>query len=107
MRKHTPIPWAISDVGIGFEIEALVDGKLSIIAQTQQLRPNDRDVNHTERKANAAFIVRAVNSHDALVAALKELLEEHCCDDGSYDGTTRECEVCRPAHAALKAAGEL
>jgi len=40
--------------------------------------------------ANAEFIVRAVNSHDALVAALKEITEHYCAlvnsgDAGSWD----------------------
>jgi hypothetical protein len=55
----------------------------------------------------AHFIVTAVNSHDALVEALKRLLEEHSCDDGSVDYKWSEggCATCQQARAALKAAG--
>lgn len=56
MAEHTPTPWHIA-------------GKATI------KHGNDMWVgtlNQRHRAANAAFIVRAVNSHDALVKALQE-----------------------------------
>lgn len=40
-----------------------------------------------EMEANAAFIVRCVNSHDALVKALEDMLRavNDCIEDGSLD----------------------
>ena len=58
--KHTPTPWAIFKAGIG---EENGDGIASLWREGE------------EREANAALIVRAVNSHDELVKALKSLVE--------------------------------
>ena len=65
--KHTPTPWRISPYGCGFEIESEQD---LIIAQVQQVKPLSNETALLERHANAAYIVRAVNSHAALVNAL-------------------------------------
>jgi ethanolamine utilization microcompartment shell protein EutS len=56
-------------------IAALIDGKDACIAQTQQLRISDRQTNHMERVANAAFIVEAVNAHESLLAQVRVLRE--------------------------------
>ena len=55
--KHTATPWQIEGcwIGNGFKI-----------AEVQRIGTE-------EGKANAEFIVRAVNSHDVLVEALKEV----------------------------------
>lgn len=66
--KHTPTPWAVTPIGQGtndFCIHAAgIPWQLAYLAANSQI---DWPV-----EANAAFIVRAVNSHDDLVAALKE-----------------------------------
>ena len=60
-----------------------------------------------EKKANAAFIVRACNSHDALVSALQSLFE-HCAMVHKYwgDGSnTKEADAAiESARAAIKSA---
>ena len=68
---------------------------------------NGKDISLLIDADKAHFIVTAVNSHDALVEALKRLLEEHSCDDGSVDYKWSEggCATCQQARAALKAAG--
>ena len=38
---------------------------------------------HEEARANAAFIVRACNSHESLVVALERMLAEYGFDNGS------------------------
>ena len=53
-----------------------------------------------EDAANAAFIVRACNSHDALVAALKDLFK-HCAMIHKYGG---EISNAKEADAAIKSA---
>lgn len=59
-----------------------------------------------ESKDNAALIVRAVNSHEALVGALKRLM---ACE-GEYWNVERyardKAEALEAARAALKLAGE-
>jgi len=66
MGKHTPGPWS---VGTGLRTSA---GKgIGFIAEIKTL-PN-RD--YQQMEANADFIVRACNSHDELLEALKECLK--------------------------------
>lgn len=78
MTEHTKTPWRVeqgtdliwgacnpydqSTYGMGYSIAR------GVTASWGKRRP-DMD----EREANAAFIVRACNAHDALVAALTEL----------------------------------
>lgn len=61
--KHTPTPWDMT--GDSKAIVSFYDNHLHEIAKM---------IGQTEygwsKKANAAFIVRAVNAHDALVEAL-------------------------------------
>ena len=94
--NHTPTPWKVSEIGVGFEISALIDGKLEVVAQTQQLHPFDRDSQHSERKANARYIVLAVNHHEELVRALKAIVDPDDCslDHHGYcqmHGGTKPC----------------
>ncbi len=63
MSNHTPTPWHSDHLAIFAE-----NGVLARL-------PNHPD-NGLNWAADAAFIVKAVNSHDALVKALKVLLEE-------------------------------
>lgn len=70
--QHTPFPWRVGD----WELR---DGSKPITADGTH--PNSLHVAHClemmregEREANQALIVRAVNAHEALVAALQEAL---------------------------------
>ena len=67
MSKHTPTPWSFrelrGDDGLGY-IEA--DGHDIIHAGV-------RDLDAETNRANAAFIVLAVNVHDKLVEALEKI----------------------------------
>jgi hypothetical protein len=66
MTEHTPTPWI-------FDSEAIMpisrDG-ISIVARI----PNHPD-NKVNWEADAAFIVRSANNHDAMVAELQRLFE--------------------------------
>lgn len=78
MTDHTPTPWRVeqdtdliwgacnpddkSSYGMGY---AIVEGKSG--EKYSRYKPE-----MDERMANAAFIVKAVNNHDALVKALRE-----------------------------------
>lgn len=75
---HTPTPWRAipGETSIWTDInpEDLSSYGLGImVAETPPPLPSQRgNPSYEERSANAAFIVRAVNCHDDLVAALKE-----------------------------------
>jgi hypothetical protein len=58
-QSHAPLPWAV--VGRDSGTIRTADGDYALVARVHWYR----------RKHNAALIVRAVNSHDALVEALK------------------------------------
>ena len=62
---HTPTPWNTA----GFEIWA---GSKRITMGQGSFDEKDRSV----RRANVRFIIRAVNSHDAMVEALESALTE-------------------------------
>jgi hypothetical protein len=71
MAEHTPTPWRIrNDFGGGWIQGSPADGETY----------GDRVANLAKPKtigaANAAFIVKAVNNHDALVEALEDLLSD-------------------------------
>lgn len=63
---HTPTPWRQSEINPMYVLD---DARGEIIAECQ---PHYVD---KKSKENAAFIVRAVNAHDELLAALKKIRE--------------------------------
>lgn len=71
-QKHTPTPWITQQIENHIQIMRGHEYGYTGIGQTYH---TDLETN----KANAAFIVRACNSHDALVEALEGLL----ADDGT------------------------
>ena len=66
--QHTPTPWNVIEDENTYEV--IIDSKKGVIAKTLL---NHMELIQAER--NAKFIVRAVNSHDGLVRALKLLLQ--------------------------------
>jgi hypothetical protein len=73
--KHTPIPWRIGyynaqkcTIGIVVDTDAGED----VVAEVCH---HDGYLPGEFGEANAAFIVRACNSHDALLAACRRLLD--------------------------------
>jgi hypothetical protein len=114
--KHSPLPWKVDGDGV----RAMVRADDATIVALRHRLPGD--VN----EANSAFIVRAVNAHDELVAALRpfaSLLRHfdgrasrpttgpiHSWASGDIDGGESEAltvEMLRAAAAALaKATGE-
>ena len=83
---HTPTPWFATDL-------RQVRSHVGFVALT-----SGSDFNVAIEEANAAFIVRACNSHDALVAALRDIA------DAVYGTDTPRLRA--RARAALAAAGE-
>lgn len=72
--KHTPTPWFASEDGDGenYGASTLVDARNGYIASVGAPFAEVAE----ENLANAAFIVRAVNAHDDLVAALHEYMSQ-------------------------------
>lgn len=64
MTKHTPTPWYIESVAVNAFKSAV-----SLVSET-----GGKITNINCSDADAAFIVRAVNAHDALVEAIDYLL---------------------------------
>lgn len=63
---HTPTPWNLDSDDLGMWINA----ECNPIPLAKMCTKNNAHIH----EANAAFIIRAVNSHDALVGAVLELM---------------------------------
>lgn len=93
---HTPTPWHVShtvdcDLTGLRHIRSIKDGRCGLINIA------------TITPANAAFIVRAVNSHEALVAALELLLAQaDACDAFSRTFKPESRDAARSALAAAR-----
>jgi hypothetical protein len=72
MVDHTPTPWGIDEenCGDGANITSAA-GRVAWTSALRRIRGGERIIEAAEAKANAAFIVAAVNAHDDLVAAMK------------------------------------
>ena len=70
--EHTPTPWSVFEAGKRYGIDADM-GVSIVLFQANDERHGDGVLGRTkdEAHANAEFIVRAVNAHDDLVAAVK------------------------------------
>jgi hypothetical protein len=90
MGEHTPIPWRTEEhPNPGFR-NFIRSGRSSVVAETVS-------------DADAEFICRAVNSHAALVAALKACRRQ--MQNDYYEQPRRGMEAeCAMADAALKLA---
>lgn len=67
MAEHTPTPWKIGDRKPYVEIWG---------PMRMNHHPILASMEHEPREENAAFIVKAVNSHGALVRALQALVHQ-------------------------------
>ena len=73
---HTPTPWDITrsrgpvDGEYDFGITAEIGGRTEVIAEAFGWVS---EIHKSPAEANAAFIVRAVNAHEAVVEVLEEL----------------------------------
>ena len=88
--KHTPTPWKVErEVNIYAEadgvhlatvwarhVRGLREGGESWIDMRDRTQ-QQREAAKAEWQANAAFIVRAANSHDQLVEALRAIVDAH------------------------------
>lgn len=86
MVEHTKLPWRVeggTDLiwGACSEDDESTYGMGYSIAQGVNASYHAKKPDMNEREANAAFIVRAVNNHEAMVRAL-----EFYADQRRYDG---------------------
>src|SRR6185312_13000745 len=72
--SHTPLPWA-SAAREGDDFDSVVDGPGTPYEVCQCFHASDRLEDREECEARTHLIVRAVNSHAYLVAALEGLLK--------------------------------
>lgn len=98
MTPHTPTPWEAWPDGpenrLGYRIAQ--PGPNVVLARV--------DWKALNKEANAAFIIRAVNNHDALVEALRELLGGIEAEDNGNTGSLARAQ--QKAVNTLKVAKE-
>jgi hypothetical protein len=86
--QHTPTPWSIgglsSNPGEGHVIESDSADRTIAWTANSYCTANDEEYISQEDEANAEFIVRACNSHDALLRAIQEVLYSYE-DDSDTD----------------------
>jgi hypothetical protein len=99
--KHTPLPWLLHSE---YSTVVMTPGR-AIIADTLGI-----DFDADTDRANAAFIVRACNSHEQMVAALREIENHldgrmtHQADNPNYPFWNQLWDIARAALAAAEAA---
>lgn len=81
MNKHTPTPWFVTETRDESNCERYLINQNStepvLIAVCDTVETLERDfISPENAKANAAFIVRAVNEHEALVSERDRLKAE-------------------------------
>ncbi len=81
--KHTPLPWTTDNAGEYIHSHGGADSETGELPLLAHLYDNDFN-----QEANAEFIIRAVNNHDALVSVcessikIMELLNNEARKDG-------------------------
>ena len=78
MTKHTPTPWEVADEISDWDLQVkqLEDriGSRHEWTAIHDVHQNGPEIVAICHHSNAAFIVRAVNAHDALVEALGKMI---------------------------------
>lgn len=115
MSKHTPTPWRVITKRAAttkVEIYGDVVTKVAVVPYTpfRKDKPVARNAllrpEYLEGRANAAFIVRAVNCHEELVAALETTLEalDMMASGKSFNDVVEETGVTAAVSTALQRA---
>lgn len=91
MSDISPLPWTVGP----FEGHvSTTDGRL--VAGCRGFSTTVHLRSMAENDANARFIVKAANHHDALVSALKEIVGSYRLPDGCVHGHEPDyCDACR------------
>lgn len=95
MNKHTATPWKVCRTSAPY----LIVGNIKDIYSTWV-------VNDVASEANAAYIVKAVNAHEALVEALKAVLSTVIVNGDLTTSYAIDRNVKIQIREALKLAGE-
>ena len=96
---HTPGPWTVEH-NVLTRIVAPANVRRETVVATIAQRNNEDEVD-----ANAAFIVQAWNSHDALLAAVHQALW-NCAIDNHAGSDDFDCQACNQYRAAIAQATE-
>ena len=92
MPEHTPLPWYALGWGISAEarnVRRPVAMCVPITPMSGRENAEARRTSDEQQRANAKFIVLAVNTHDDLLAALEDLLKSYeSIVHDEYDGTS-------------------
>lgn len=102
--RHTPTPWrAVIDQGNPrvFKHAMALVATTAEGAHVQAIDCTRSGANFVEDRANAEFIVRAVNCHEELVAALKVLLAS-----ANYSTDAMDAAEAQARAALSKASGQ-
>lgn len=110
--KHAPLPWHVNHDRPydGISQISISNGDTQIIANVVTYK---RTHGVDGGAANAAFIVRAVNSHDALVKALTDMLIEFGgrqhkdCDCNACKVVRRACDILAAAAPPVESKSEV
>lgn len=103
-KTHTPTPWVVYDDGHDVGASDIIRGYVKEEAfDICEMMTNDLTLDI--QRANAAFIVRAVNAHDGLVEALRKAADRVKHRSLTFSGERREFVL--EVEAALKAANEV
>ena len=101
--KHSPLPW-ITDPSN--ENLICVDSRpYEYICRVSPSEFSNSSHSREHEIANASFVIRAVNNHDALVAALEGMIRRFEQRDGERPHGNCGCTYCE-ARLALAAAKE-
>ncbi|MCO5157534.1 MAG: hypothetical protein M9945_12440 [Aquamicrobium sp.] len=112
--KRTPGPWYVTAIGSHWQVITRTHPDIRPAALIAQVRipgkdgwPAQSPLGLDEATANAAFIVRAVNAHDDLVDALKDIegMIDNC-PDVPRDPASLPMAVLAHVRAALARHGE-
>lgn len=110
MSEHSPLPWAVNEGDIWCTVNDVPNAPL--FKPDLDYRRWGRDISRTERAANAALIVNAVNAHADLVAALRSARRTISSMGGDLEVTAPESinansyrDDLRRINEALKKAG--
>lgn len=106
--KHTPTPWKLENRKKDGVMGNVITYGTILIAQVFSWGKKSKYKMREQSQANAEFIVRAVNSHEALVGALKALVYIlYESGEVLHDNGIGYVKELNDALEALKQAGEL
>lgn len=91
MSEHTPTPWSLYE----HDPLVIVDDKGSSLGE---MVPGDPYISPATALANAAFVIRAVNSHETLLQTLHAIIQ---LDHHNMGPESRATKIARAALAAV------